>query len=118
MHTRDFNPNSKDFVIFKRDILKQDISPNLIKLCDQFYELQNTEGSKSKTSVIESETEGGEATVYQCKNCLTIYDEDYGDELNNIASGTRFDAIPYYRCPTCDSPGHDFILQTRPSASA
>ena len=48
--------------------------------------------------------------VYQCKNCLSIYDDTYGDELNGIAPGMLFESLTEYCCPTCDSPKEDFML--------
>lgn len=111
LHTRDFNPNSKDFVSFKRDILRQDISLCLTQLCDRFYELQSSEGSRQTKLASETEMNAPpHKHVYQCKNCLTVYDEVYGDDINNIAAGTKFEAIEHYTCPTCDAPKEDFIL--------
>jgi rubredoxin len=110
LHTRDFNPNSKDFVIFKRGILRQDISLTLTQVCDQFYELQNAQGSQPPNSITESEANIDQKAIYQCKNCLTLYDEFYGDTVNNIAPGTKFETIQSYNCPTCDSPKQDFAL--------
>lgn len=112
LHTRDFNPNSKDFVVYKRDILRRDISLTLTQLCDKFYELQIAEGAQT---VLTTDTESNAHTkhpkeIYQCKNCLTLYDEVYGDDVNKIAAGTKFETIEHYCCPTCDSPKQDFLL--------
>jgi rubredoxin len=111
LHTRDFNPNSKDFVVFKQRVLRKDINTHLIELCDVFYELQNTEGSQP--APVSTATEMVTTTdkhVYQCKNCMTLYDETYGDDVNKVAPGTKFEDIEQYHCPTCDAPKQDFTL--------
>ena len=112
LHTRDFNPNSKDFVVFKRDVAKQDIGAVLIQICDLFYDRQARKGPKV-VSVAETEINHPAIVhhkLYQCKNCLTVYDEVYGDDFNNVAPGTKFETIEHYICPTCDAPKQDFIL--------
>ena len=39
---------------------------------------------------------------YICANCGYIYDPANGDEMNNIAPGTAFDALPDdWVCPLC-----------------
>lgn len=113
LHTRDFNPNSKDFVVFKNNVLRQSIGLHLAQLCDRFYEMQT--GNGAKQSVVLTETVAGnpvanDKQVYQCKNCLTVYDETYGDSVNNVSAGTKFEDIDHYICPTCDAPKQDFIL--------
>lgn len=111
LHTRDFNPNSKDFVLFKRNVTIQDISLSLAQLCDQFYELQNIEGQQQNQLPASAEVNAPYHNhVYQCKNCLTLYDEVYGDAVNNIVPGTKFETIENYDCPTCDAPKQDFVL--------
>ena len=47
--------------------------------------------------------------VHQCKHCFTIYDEEYGDEANQISPKTPFSALdPRYECPVCSAPKEDF----------
>ncbi len=111
LHTRDFNPNSKDFVVFKRGLLQQDISMNLTRLCDDFYELQKAGSIPQSPTAPEPEVIVHPKAIYQCKHCLTIYDEQYGDAACGIAPGTKFEDIAHYNCPTCDAPGDDFVLQ-------
>ena len=48
--------------------------------------------------------------VYQCKHCMTVYDEKAGEPLNGINPGVAFENLPQtYCCPLCESPGEDFI---------
>ena len=113
LHTRDFNPNSKDFVVFKRNLQKNNIHTYLMQLCDQFYELQNNDDQQSINIKVAAEADTTSVTpkqVYQCKNCFTVYDEFYGDEAQSIVPGTKFETLKHYHCPVCDAPTTDFNL--------
>lgn len=111
LHTRDFNPNSKNFVVYKESIATDSLSKYLITLCNEFYMLQSDITSRQSSSAEAEQPQGvnNAKKVYQCKNCLTIYDEDYGDEFNNIKAGTSFEVLMGYVCPTCGSDQEDFI---------
>jgi rubredoxin len=115
LYTRNFNPNSKDYVLFRKDIEKENLAVYLISLCKYFYELQNRENvirmPLYNDEVIQSdEVIQVKIRVFQCKNCLTIYDKEYGDSINGIKVGTEFEQLDNnYACPTCDAPKHDFV---------
>nr|WP_285058345.1 rubredoxin [Pedobacter ginsengisoli] len=48
--------------------------------------------------------------VHQCKNCRSVYDEEFGDEINEINPGIGFDDLPdTYKCPICNSEKMDFL---------
>jgi len=112
LHTFDFNPNSKDFVVFKSGVHRNKLAKYLVELCGAYYSLL-----MDNSVLPAAETTGAEAPavvqapgiVHQCKNCLSIYDEAYGDEFNEISPGTAFDSITHYLCPVCDAPKIDFL---------
>ncbi len=111
LHTRDFNPNSKDFILYKHNLPLSSLSACLVQLCDSFYEMQ-TAGDQIETGAISEEPtpELEKIIIHQCKNCGTIYDSHYGDDFNHIEAGTAFDLLPEtYCCPTCDSAKSDFL---------
>lgn len=110
-HTRDFNPNTKDFVRYKTGLLREELAAELIALCDYYYGLKADNELAQLNETVLDETPANAATyfVYQCKNCLTIYDELWGDELNNAPAGTNFLTLNDYCCPTCDAPKTDFF---------
>lgn len=116
LNTRDFNPNSKDFVIFKNGVNKQDLSKHLVELCNRFYEAQENKNQETivAKSIDHNDVNISIRQVHQCKNCLTIYDERYGDTLNDVAAGTKFELITNYSCPTCGAPKSDFLLLNEP----
>lgn len=111
-HTRDFNPNNKDFVPYKDDLSTNELALNLAELCEHYYSTSSKDTSLVKSN--EDEDENNHIThhrkVHQCKNCLSIYDERYGDALNGISAGTRFESIENYICPVCESAKSDFVI--------
>jgi rubredoxin len=114
LHTKDFNPNRKDFVPYKSNLKGDDLLQNLIALCEYYYSLSAKGAEKGNdTEPVRSEEKATNTRmVYQCKNCLSIYDERYGDEQNSIAPGTYFENLTTYACPVCDSSKEDFLMKT------
>ncbi len=108
VHTRDFNHNTREFVVYKQGVAKADLSGHLIALCDAFYELQSTVRQAPVTIIKEDTEPVSQKHVYQCINCFTIYDETYGDEQGGILPGTPFAALNSYECPTCGTGKDDF----------
>lgn len=116
LYTRDFKPNSKEVVLFRKDVEKENLGVYLVSLCKYFYEQQNQEDSilhhiyRDEQAVIK-EQEKNFGIIYQCQHCLTIYDEVFGDENNTIPAGTAFaDLNESYECPVCNAPKEDFKL--------
>ncbi|HVS94563.1 MAG TPA: rubredoxin [Mucilaginibacter sp.] len=109
-HTRDFNPNNKDLIVYKEGLEIEELAPNLAELCEYYYSASVKDKVEAgfKQQPKDDDGKSNQRPVYQCKNCLNIYDEQYGDELNNIAAGTRFESIDNYSCSVCDSPKEDF----------
>jgi rubredoxin len=105
-HTRDFNPNSKDEVLYAEHLERADLAENLIKLCNGFYKSQSEaiEPTELPNDAIQQE----KTIVYECSCCLSRYDMQYGDLANNVAPGTEFESIDSYNCPVCDAPKNEF----------
>jgi len=117
LHSRDFNPNSKDMIVYRKDIAQHSLAQCLIELCNQYHlTLSEENTSSSSTYYDEPEDNSNEVAkyiVYQCNNCLTIYDKAYGDCIHGIAPHTEFDTLDDYMCPVCDSPKEEFVSLER-----
>ena len=116
-YTEDFNPNGRTKKFFEKAILRFNlaeqlrrsvlkynkmIAENAIKAAGLRDDHKDTEIEKPSTK-----------KVHQCKHCFTIYDEDFGDLLNNIPAGVPFSKLPVsYVCPTCEAEKKDFEPQT------
>ena len=115
LYTKDFNPNSKDFIVFRKNLEKENLGVYLVSLCKYFYELQSKEEliehSGYPQETFHSNTTAPPPTKsFHCKHCFTVYDARYGDEINRIPAGTIFaDIETSYECPTCNAPKDDFV---------
>ncbi len=111
LYTHDFNPNSKTFTLHRAGLEAAELPVHLIALCHSFYEVaDHAEPNQALNAPETAQEEEAKIFVHQCKNCLTIYDEEFGDEFNEIATGIPFDELPAsYCCPTCETGKEDFI---------
>ncbi len=116
LHTRDFNPNSKDFLSYKSGLAEHQLSDTLMALAQIYYQSYSiNELNTGSDSFPENEVKGEMKTVYQCIHCLSIYDDSFGEEMSGILPGTSFDTLPDYTCFVCGSSKDDF--RTREWAS-
>ena len=116
LYTRDFKPNSKEVLLFRKDVEKENLGVYLVSLCKYFYEQQSQEDSilhhiyRDEQAVIKEQVKDI-PTIYECKHCRTIYDEAFGDETMNIPPNTSFEELTNtYECPVCNAPKEDFRL--------
>ncbi|MFA6087744.1 rubredoxin [Mucilaginibacter sp.] len=113
LHSKDFNPNSKDLVNYKDNVSQNDLAQCLISLCNYYHlTLSDNSGALStlENEVEQNDTEIVKHIVYQCKSCLTIYDKSYGDLVNGIAPYTEFESLIEYACPVCEASKENFLL--------
>lgn len=106
LHTADFNPNSKHYHTYAQGIVKADLMPNLVELCEHYYQLQTLAAGAKTDSYYETAHPAEPEITYvqQCPNCLSIYDEAWGDESSGVSTNTPFKELPNdYCCPTCET---------------
>jgi rubredoxin len=111
LHTKDFNPNTKDYVIYLEQVQADLLSANLVSLCKSFYDLQSNSihlPATDRNNGVDLLDEFEE--IYQCNNCLTRYDKQYGDPVNCIDKNIEFTVLTNYCCPVCEAPKSEFSL--------
>lgn len=111
LYAKDFNPNTVTYMTYARQVRRELIPALLIELSKVYFRQLNPE--KETTNNVREVSDKGPAAsgIYQCTNCLTIYDPTYGDAQSNVAPGTSFDLLPAgYRCHVCDSEKKYFQL--------
>lgn len=107
LYAKEFNPNLFEFYYYAKGISKEIIPPLLIALSKKYYEQLQTD--KHTAANREMNTETPAKTAYQCRNCLSIYDATYGDELSGIPADTPFEKLPDdYHCPVCGTKKNHF----------
>ena len=114
LYTKDFNPNSKDFVLFRRNIEKENLGVYLVSLCKYFYGLQSKEElvhDMYRQEIVESIVSlEPKEKLFQCRHCLTVYDPGFSDPASSTPEGTSFHSLAEnYECPTCNAPKGDFV---------
>lgn len=109
-HTVDFNPNTRELVLFEKGVNKAHVPEILQRLTKRFY----AQNSKQEVSIIKQKeikvSDSQPIKVHQCKTCFTIYDERFGDSVNEIAVGVKFTDLPStYSCPICEGDKAEFV---------
>lgn len=95
---QDFDTKTGKYDKVSENISRKEIYGVLIELSKRFYLKLNNKTIRKvkKETIIKMDA------VYQCKDCLSIYHPQFGDNQNNIAPGTAFDDLPEkYCCSTC-----------------
>lgn len=110
-HTRNFNPNSKDLITYRKRVDRDNLIHVILALCEDFYQLQGQLTSLRPTALPEppAEEQSLPTELHQCPYCKTIYDPQWGDSTQNIPAQTAFgDLPPHYCCSVCDASINDF----------
>ncbi|RLJ75039.1 rubredoxin [Pedobacter alluvionis] len=109
---KDFNPNERTGEIFSRSnpgfLLPEQLRRAIFKFYK--YRLNAIKTGKQKQSSQVEETAIKVGTfLYQCNNCLTVYNERIGEIENNINPGTAFKDLPDdYCCALCEGEKSNF----------
>lgn len=107
LYAKNFNPNTRDYIVHVQDIDKVELPGILMELSKMYFDQLGTEQEEIKPIV--KKKEEIEVEVYQCTDCLTIYDPTYGDVTQDIAPNTTFEDLPEdYTCSLCESPKSSF----------
>ena len=107
LYSENFNPNTQKYLVYAQDVDKIELPGLLMELSKLYFEkLGEFEEEKptKKEETIEKE-------VYQCADCLTVYDAEFGDTTANVTPGTSFkDVSSEYVCPVCEASKTTFEL--------
>jgi len=108
LYARHFNPNNTAYHTYARSIKKEMIPAFLIELSKLYFRMLNPEKEKSDSKP--EPVLASNHTLYQCSNCLTVYDDRYGDPEAGISPGVSFNSLPdTYKCHVCDSGKKYFV---------
>ena len=103
LYAKNFNPNTIIYQTYAKGVKKEMIPALLIELSKLYFRQLNPE-KESVYEIKETPSAKGSITSYQCTNCLTVYDKQYGDPISGIAAGVSFEDLPdTYKCHVCDS---------------
>jgi rubredoxin len=107
LYAKNFDPNTQDYIMHVQEVDKEELPKLLMELSKLYFEQLGTEKDYDKSKFASKEKI--EEQVYQCKDCLTIYNEIYGDITQNIKPNTPFKDLPEsYECSLCEAPKSNF----------
>jgi rubredoxin len=106
LHTPGFDAHSKEYILYREGLEKENLAPYLVSLCKEFYGQQTgkeliPDPAWLRGTLIDGEKEGS-TVLFQCRDCLTMYDAKYGDPENGVPPGMAFESLSAeYVCPVC-----------------
>ncbi len=108
LYAKNFDPNTKEYIVVAQDVDKLELPNILIELSKKYFEgLGNSVLELTNTA---SKKEKVEQIVHQCPECLTIYNPEFGDKIQEIPKDVLFKDLPEeYCCSLCESPKINFI---------
>ncbi len=112
LFAHDFNPNERTGHIFSKNNIKFFLPEQLRMAIVSFYKHSGRNEDKLKKITSKKEPIAkpvAEKFIYQCKSCLTVYDEAIGEPSLEVPSGTSFNELPEdFCCHICESPKSNF----------
>ncbi|GAB1855970.1 hypothetical protein MHTCC0001_08050 [Flavobacteriaceae bacterium MHTCC 0001] len=107
LYAKNFDPNTREYIMHVQDVDKVEL-PGLLMELSQLYFTQLGTEPEHEIQKIEKETIAEE--VHQCSECMTVYNERYGDITQNIQPNTPFENLPAdYQCSLCEAPKSSFV---------
>jgi rubredoxin len=111
--SKDFNPNTRRMMLVDRVGRMTDLVTTLHSISRQYLSLQvdiDRNKDAPETGSRKLKRYWSPETVHQCRDCRTVYDPEFGDDLNGIPAGIPFsDLGADYACPACGAPKTEFI---------
>ena len=104
----DFNPNSHKYILYEQNLSKSELPEALTELSKNYYSRLTVKNLSIKP--IKPTKSVKKLVVHQCPDCLTVYDERFGDTIVGIAPGTAFNDLPEnYSCQLCEQSKNEFV---------
>jgi rubredoxin len=111
LYAKNFDPNTREYIVHTQDVDKLELPTILIELSKKYFEELGNSVVEISTSATKKEKKVQE--MYQCPECMTVYNSEYGDVSQGIEKGVLFKDLPEdYCCSLCESPKINFIALT------
>ena len=109
LYAKNFNPTNIVYLTYAKGVRKEVLPALLIELSKRYFRHLNPEKFHDEEVNDQPATQRS-TPKYQCSNCLTLYDPEYGDPQASISPGVSFNDLPEtYSCHVCDSRKKDFV---------
>jgi rubredoxin len=110
LYAENFDPNTQKYKMHVQDVDKVELPNLLMELSKLYFEQLGAE----KENITKNKKNSKEITLelYQCKDCLTVYNDIYGDITQNILPNTPFKDLPEsYACSLCEGSKNNFEMK-------
>ncbi|PZX53173.1 rubredoxin [Algoriphagus chordae] len=108
LYAKNFDPNTQQYIVYVQEVDKAELPGLLIELSKMYFEQLGKKTNEARKPA--SLKESSEKEVFQCADCLTIYDPIYGDQMQDIPANTAFEDLPAdYCCSLCEAAKSKFI---------
>ncbi|QXP59371.1 rubredoxin [Olleya sp. HaHaR_3_96] len=106
-YAKNFDPNTRAYIMHVQDVDKVELPGLLMELSQLYFDQLGNEREKEK--IAETQKVTTKLEVYQCQDCLTIYDEAFGDITQDIPPKTVFKLLlETYECSLCEGSKANF----------
>ena len=107
LYAKNFDPNTHEYIMHVQDVDKVELPGLLMELSQLYFEELGTDREEEDVENVTKDTI--EEEVYQCSECLTVYNEIYGDITQDILPNTPFVSLhDTYECSLCEAPKSSF----------
>lgn len=111
LYAKNFDPNTREYITHVQDVDQVELPGLLMELSQLYFEQLGNETDGD--TLLKEEDEVVQYEVFQCQDCLTVYNEAYGDTTQNIAPHVAFEDLPEsYCCSLCDAPKSNFMKRS------
>ena len=111
LHGENFDPNTQKYIVYAQDVDKVELPGLLMELSKLYFNKLGENEEETSLNSNKNLEESLKKEVYQCKDCQTIYDSEFGDKNFNIVPGTLFDKLPKtYKCPVCEASKKEYEI--------
>lgn len=101
---------NSQYVIFAKSQPLPQLNESIRQLALAVYERQTTAVAQLLPDLPEPATETPKRLIHACPNCLTQYDDRFGEPHRGIAAGTVFTVLPdKYTCGLCETAKQEFV---------
>jgi rubredoxin len=112
LYCENFDPNTQKYKVYAQDVDKIELSGLLMELSKMYFDQFGNEITDDE-DVEKNKNIPEKRDVFQCSDCLTIYDDFYGDKRADIEPDTSFNNLDSnYKCDVCDAPKELFVKVT------
>lgn len=109
LYFKNFDPNTNEYIPYAQDVDKIELPGLLMELSKKYFQQLGRHQKVVKAEAPGTKKDKEKKTVFQCRHCLTIYEEALGDTTSGIQLGTTFEQLPdSYCCSVCEAPKSDF----------